>query len=85
MADVGQSRIDSHVGAVALRRTGHVDDGFGQDDAPFRPADELDGLGSGIGDDQSLGIGQSYVFSRTDDQAAGDEGRLFSGVGLISR
>ena len=28
VADIGQSRIDGQIGTIALRRTGHVNDGF---------------------------------------------------------
>ena len=42
-------------------------------------ADELNGLGRCIGNDQRLGIGKADVFSSADDQTAGNKGRLLTG------
>ena len=78
-AYITESRIDGKVSAVALGCTGNIDDGFRQDDPSFRPADKLNGLSRCIGDDQGLGIGKADVFSSTDDQAAGNKGRLLAG------
>ena len=50
-AYITEGRIDGKVGTVALRCTGHIDDGFRQDDPSFRPADKLNGLSGCIGDD----------------------------------
>lgn len=74
--DVGDGRVDAHVGRIRLGGGRQVDRRFGEGDAPFRHADERHGVGSGDRDGEGLRVGEADVFGRGDHQTPGDEARV---------
>ena len=80
LLDVLHRVFDAHVRGVALRRAGQVDGRFGEQYAGLGPADQVGSLLRGDGDGEGDGVSHAYVFSRQDDDAAGDEHGVFAGV-----
>ena len=73
-----QGGPDGHIGAVALRRRSQVDRSLRQGNAGLRHADLVHDLEAGVGQQQSVGIGQADVLGRQDAQAPGDEKRVLA-------
>ena len=68
------------VGFAAFFRAAHVGGGVGEWNPGFRQTDELNGLLRGDGEGQRLRISQANVLAREDNDAAGNEAKVFSGV-----
>ena len=75
---IGQSGVNGVVGRVGFGRCGEIDGGFGQRDAPFRPADLVYRIKRGVGQQQGVGIGQTDVLGRADHETARDELGVFA-------
>ena len=76
--DLSQSRVDRHVGRVALGARGQVDRRFGQRDASFGHADLVHRVEAGVGEQQPVRIGQPDVFRGEDYEPPRDELRVLA-------
>lgn len=72
-ANVGNRRINGHIGRVRLRRRGEVGGGLCQRNAAFRHADKSDRVGGCNGNHEGLGVSQTNIFCRRDHQTARNE------------
>ena len=75
-----QGVFQGQVRGIALGRGGQIDGGLGQRDTAFRHANLGHHLEAGIGQKQSIGIGQAYVFRGAQTQATGNEEGIFAAV-----
>lgn len=80
VGDVFEGLVDGGVGGVGFGGGGEVDGGVGEGDAGLGHADEVDGVEGVGGDVEGVGVGEADVFGGGDDEAAGDEAWVFSGV-----
>ena len=79
-SNIRQGGIDGLDDAVALVGAGDVDGGLGDRYPGLGPTDELGGLERRVGQHQSHRVGQANVLGGMDDDAAGNEARIFPGV-----
>ena len=73
-----QGFIDGFVGGVVLLRPCQVDHRLGQRDASLGPSDLRHGIEGGVRQQEGVGIRQSDVLRRTDDDPPGDELRVLA-------
>lgn len=78
LVHVGKRLVNCEIGTITLLAGGEIDGTFAQRDASLGPAYLIDDVEGGIGEQQSIGIGEANIFSSEDAQAAGDELGVFS-------
>ena len=78
--DIFQRGVNCANRAVALVRGGDVNRRLGQWNPRFRPADKFRGGQCGVRQHQRHRISQPNIFGGANDDASGDETRVFAGV-----
>ena len=79
-SNISQCGIDGLDDAVALVGACDVDGGLGDRYPRLGPTDKLSGLERRVGQHQSHRVGQANVLGGMDNDAAGNEARIFSGM-----
>ena len=72
--------VDGHIGRVALGTGGEVDGRLRQRDASFGPAHFHDGIETGVGQQQCVGVCQPDILGGGDNETAGYESRVFTAL-----
>ena len=75
-----QGTVDPLVCRVALGAGGQIHRSFRQRDTPLRPSYLHHGIKSGVRQEQCVGIGQTDILGCRNDQSAGYESRVLSGL-----
>ena len=73
LVDQCQCLVDGQIGTVALGRRSQIDGTLAERNASLGPADLADDIKCGVGQEQSVGVGQTDVLGRTDAQPPGNE------------